>query len=102
MTEIKKESDLKDLSAIKKIAQDAWKSARDRVRVQDLDPFDKGRVFQHLDKLIRDYIDSDCTFKKNPSDMSEACCGDWMSSKDQLSHYWTDFRYCPFCNAEFK
>lgn len=95
------ESD-KTIEAIRQIADDAWRSAKDRVRAQKLDPFDEGRVYAALYDRIGEKLGFDDTFSKNPRDFSEACCTQWSESKDQLSHYWTEFRFCPFCNAEFK
>jgi len=88
-----------NLEAVKDIAGDAWASAKDRVRAQELCAFDEGRVYRYLLTLIEDRLSLNDTFPQEPEDESESCCTTWNERHD---YYNDDFRYCPFCNSEFE
>lgn len=87
------------IEVVKDIAGDAWASAKDRVRAQKLCAFDEGRVYGCLLSLIERRLSLHDTFPQEPEDESEACCMTW---NERHGYYNDDFRYCPFCNSEFK
>lgn len=96
-TEIKEHDGL-SLGAVKQIAKDMYKSARDRAYAQKLAPFDEGRVYSEFEQLV---ISTD-KFPLFPDDMSEACCQRWMNASAQMRGFNPDFSYCPYCGVSFQ
>ena len=96
-TEIKEHDGL-TRTAVTKVAEDAYKSARDRIRAKGLTPFDEDRVYCELERLVL----APDKFPMFPKDAGEACCTRWLDTSGQMRSFEPDFRYCPYCGVRFK